>query len=139
MTYNFRGRLDEKNRLTLPPSVRGEFADGVAVITPGFDSTLHLYPKKIWQGEMEKALRVNPKEGDLTPTVLNQQLAAQADYFYSQLQEVTIDAKRGRVTLDAELAERAGLDRDKDWKAVRIPTDTGHYWRIRRAKAKPHL
>lgn len=139
MTYNFRGKLDEKNRLTLPPSVRSEFSDGVAVITPGFDQTIHLYPRKIWTGEMEKALRVNPNTDDRTPTVLNQQLASQADFFYSQLQEVTIDAKRGRATLDAELLEFSGLDRDKDWKAVRIPTDTGSYWRIRRAKVKPKL
>lgn len=118
--------------------MRSEFADGVAVITPGFDTTLHLYPSKVW-AEMEKALKVNPSSDDRTPTVLNQKLAAQADYFYSQLQEVTIDAKRGRVTLDAELAEVAGLDKDKDWKAIRIPTETGHYWRIRRARSTPKL
>jgi len=138
MIYNFRGRLDEKNRLTLPPLVRGEFADGNCVITPGFNQTLHLYPKKVW-GEVEKALKVNPKEGDKTPTVLNQELAETADYFYSQLQEVTIDAKRGRVTLDQELAELSGLDKEKDWKAVRIPSDTGSYWRIRKLSAKPKL
>ncbi len=138
MIYNFRGRLDEKNRLTLPPLVRGEFADGIAVVTPGFNQSLHLYPKKVW-GEVEKALKVNPKEGDKTPTVLNRELAEMADYFYSQLQEVTIDAKRGRITLDQELAEASGLDKEKDWKAVRIPADTGSYWRIRKLSAKPKL
>ncbi len=136
--YNFKGKLDDKNRLTIPAELRTEF-EGALIITPGFDGSLHLYTENVWRQELEPALRVNPQEGDQTPAILNQQLAAQADYFYSDLQSTRLDEKRGRITIELELVIRAGLEEFKDYKAVKMPTATGHYWRIRRADRRPTI
>ena len=40
--------LDEKNRLTLPAKLRGDFEDGV-VVTRGLDGCLHAWPQEAWQ------------------------------------------------------------------------------------------
>ena len=51
----FERKLDDKRRLTIPAELRAEFAGGV-VITRGFQKYLHVYPKVIWDEEMEVAL-----------------------------------------------------------------------------------
>ena len=51
----FQRKLDDKRRLTIPSEVRAEFTTGV-VITRGFGQYLHLYPKEIWDREVEAAL-----------------------------------------------------------------------------------
>ena len=136
--YNFKGKLDDKNRLTIPAELRSEF-EGTLMITPGFDGSLHLYTENVWQKELEPALQVNPRGDDQTPTILNQQLAAQADYFYSDLQVTRLDEKRGRITIDLDLVIRADLNEVKDYKAIKMPTGSGYYWRLRRADRRSTL
>ena len=51
----FERRLDDKRRLTIPVEVRAEFVSGV-VLTRGFGQYLHLYPKSVWEGDVEAAL-----------------------------------------------------------------------------------
>lgn len=136
--YNFKGKLDDKNRLTIPAEVRSEF-EGILIITPGFDGSLHLYTENVWKEELEPALTVNPQGDDRTPAILNQHLAAQADFFYSDLQTTRLDEKRGRITLEQDLMVRAGLHEVRDYKAIKMPATTGHYWKIRRADRRPTL
>jgi DNA-binding transcriptional regulator/RsmH inhibitor MraZ len=52
----FARKLDDKNRLTLPSEVRDEFAEGI-VITRGFGTYLHAYPKEVWQQDVESRLK----------------------------------------------------------------------------------
>jgi DNA-binding transcriptional regulator/RsmH inhibitor MraZ len=134
--YNFKGKLDDKNRLTIPADLRSEFS-GPLVVTPGFDGSLHLYTENVWEQELEPALKVKIDD-DQRPTILNQQLAAQADFFYSDLQQTRHD-DRGRLTIEYDLVVRADLHEVRDFKAVRVPTETGHYWKIRRADRRPKL
>jgi MraZ protein len=64
----FERKLDEKRRLTIPVELRNEFATGV-VITRGFGQYLHLYPKHVWDREVEPALKgsiLDEKIADLT-------------------------------------------------------------------------
>ena len=129
--YNFKGRLDEKNRMTIPADLRHEFEGTDIIITPGFKDYLHLYTEKVWKEEMERALGFN--NNDQAPIILNEELADLNDRFLSDLVVTRIDAKRGRVTLDQNLLEHAGMDRARDWVAVRMPAGNGSYWRVRRA------
>lgn len=134
--YNFRGKLDDKNRLTIPADVRADFEGKQLVITPGFEGSLHLYTDNVWEESMMPALSVNPKIDDATPAILNQTLASQADYFLGDLQQATLDP-RGRLVLDTELVIMSGLNEVKDWKAVKVPA--GNYWRIRRLDRRPQM
>ena len=52
----FERKLDEKRRLTIPSELREEFASGI-VVTRGFGEYLHLYPKAVWDEDMEVALQ----------------------------------------------------------------------------------
>ena len=49
----FERRLDDKRRLTIPSELREEFLSGV-VLTRGFGTYLHLYPKSVWEQEVER-------------------------------------------------------------------------------------
>ena len=51
----FERKLDDKRRLTIPAELRAEFASGV-VVTRGFKKYLHLYPKSVWDQEVEPDL-----------------------------------------------------------------------------------
>lgn len=129
----FKRKLDDKNRLTLPAEVRAEFEDH-AVITPGFKNYLHLYSQKTWEGEMRQALSGSWKtEGD-RPTILDEELADLADRFLDGMQSSTLDQKQGRITIDQQLLEYAGLDRAGEVVATRIPTTNGWYWRLKAPK-----
>ena len=52
----FERKLDDKRRLTIPAELRHEFASGV-VITRGFQDYLHLYPKAVWDEDVEPELK----------------------------------------------------------------------------------
>ena len=54
----FERKLDDKRRLTMPAELREEFASGV-VLTRGFGKYLHLYPRRVWDKEVESALQGN--------------------------------------------------------------------------------
>jgi len=110
----FERKLDDKRRLTLPPELRDEFASG-AVITQGFKNYLHMYPKSVWDEQVEPAL-----QGD----ILDERTADLNVQFRMGKIEGEIDSKQGRITLEQHLLDYAGIDRDI--AAVRA----GRYWRL---------
>jgi MraZ protein len=110
----FQRKLDDKRRLTIPTELRSEFSSG-AVITRGFQNYLHLYPKHVWDDEVESRLK-----GD----ILDERIADLNVQFRMGKIEGEIDAKQGRLTLEQHLLEYAGID--KSVSCVRV----GKYWRI---------
>lgn len=114
----FERKLDDKRRLGIPAELRAEFASGV-VITKGFKNYLHLYPKSVWDEQVEPQLSGN---------ILDEKTADLNVQFRMGLVEDTIDAKQGRVTLEQHLLDHAGISRDV------VAVRAGRYWRL---MAKP--
>jgi len=112
----FERRLDDKRRLTIPAELREEFLSGV-VLTRGFGRYLHLYPKNIWDREVEPALSG-------AGSILDEKIADTNVQFRRGKTEADLDQKQGRVTIEQHLLEYAGIDRD--FVAVRA----GAYWRL---------
>ena len=110
----FQRKLDDKRRLTIPTELRAEFASGV-VVTRGFQKYLHVYPKHVWDDEVEQRLK-----GD----ILDERIADLNVQFRMGKSEGIIDAKQGRISLEQHLVEYAGINRDI--VAVRV----GKYWRL---------
>ncbi|MDQ5912888.1 MAG: transcriptional regulator MraZ [Patescibacteria group bacterium] len=110
----FQRKLDDKRRLTIPAELRAEFASGV-VVTRGFGSYLHLYPKDVWEQTVEPALR-----GD----ILDEAIADKNVRLRMGKIESSLDLKQGRFTLENHLLEYAKIA--KDITAVRA----GQYWRL---------
>jgi MraZ protein len=111
----FERKLDDKNRLTIPAEVRPEFEGGKVIITRGFAKYLHLYTEKIWNEEMEPALK-----GD----ILDERTADLNVQFRTGKTGTSMDQKQGRITLEQHLLDFAGID--KEVVAVRA----GKYWRL---------
>jgi MraZ protein len=114
----FERRLDEKRRLTIPAELRSEFASGV-VITRGFQDYLHLYPKAVWDEEVEPQLK---------GSILDEHVADLNVQFRMGRVEDTIDAKQGRITLEQHHVEHAHITREV------VAVRAGRYWRL---QAKP--
>jgi DNA-binding transcriptional regulator/RsmH inhibitor MraZ len=76
---------------------------------------LHLYPKTVWDGDVEPLL-----EGD----ILDERTADLNVQFRMGKTEAGIDEKQGRITIEQHLLDHAGID--KEVVAVRV----GKYWRI---------
>lgn len=112
----FERRLDDKRRLTVPSELREEFLSGV-VITRGFDTYLHLYPKTVWEAEVEPALNASG-------SILDQKIADFNVQFRRGKTEADLDEKQGRITIEQHLLDYANIDRDI--VAVRV----GAYWRL---------
>jgi MraZ protein len=112
----FERRLDDKRRLTIPAELRTEFISGV-VLTPGFGPYLHLYPKAIWDGEVETALSASG-------SILDEKIADVNVQFRRGKTEAELDQKQGRIVIEQHLLDYASLD--KDIVAVRA----GKYWRL---------
>jgi MraZ protein len=112
----FERRLDDKRRLTIPAELRTEFISGV-VLTRGFGNYLHLYPKAIWDGEVELALSA-------TGSILDEKTADVNVQFRRGKTEAELDQKQGRVTIEQHLLEYAGIDRDI------VAVRAGKYWRL---------
>ncbi|MDB5164499.1 MAG: hypothetical protein JWL89_125 [Candidatus Saccharibacteria bacterium] len=110
----FERKLDDKRRLTTPTELRAEFSSGV-VVTRGFQKYLHLYPKSVWDEEVEPLLKGN---------ILDEQTADLNVQFRMGKAESVIDDKQGRITLEQHLLSYAGIERDV--VAVRV----GKYWRL---------
>lgn len=110
----FQRKLDDKRRLTIPAELRSEFASGV-VLTRGFSNYLHIYPKSVWDEQVEPQLQGN---------ILDEQTADLNVKFRMGKCESPLDEKQGRITLETHLIEYAGID--KDIVAVRA----GRYWRL---------
>jgi len=111
----FERRLDDKRRLTIPTEIRQEFESGV-VATRGFGQYLHLYPKNIWDRDVEAALQ--------SDSILDEGTADLNVRFRRGKTEAELDQKQGRVTLEQHLLDYAKIDRDI--VAVRV----GRYWRL---------
>jgi MraZ protein len=110
----FQRKLDDKRRLTIPAELRVEFASGV-VVTRGFQKYLHIYPQAVWDEEVEPVLKGN---------ILDEKTADLNVQFRTGKVEGDIDQKQGRITLEQDLLEYAGITRDV--VAVRV----GKYWRL---------
>ncbi len=110
----FQRKLDDKRRLTIPAEVRSEFASGV-VVTRGFKKYLHLYPKTVWDGQVEPLLEGN---------MLDEQTADLNVQFRTGKVESATDDKQGRITLEQHLLDYAGINHEV--VAIRV----GKYWRL---------
>jgi division/cell wall cluster transcriptional repressor MraZ len=111
----FERKLDDKNRLTIPAELRHEFEGGHVILTRGFKQYLHLYPEKVWNEQMEPALK-----GD----ILDERTADLNVQFRTGKSAGGMDAKQGRITLEQHLLDYAGIT--KEVVAVRA----GSYWRL---------
>jgi MraZ protein len=112
----FTRKLDDKHRLTIPTELRNEFASGI-VLTRGFGDYLHMYPRTVWEREVEPALQ---------GSILEERVADLNVKFRRGKTAADLDAKQGRVTIEQHLLEHAGITRELE--AVRA----GAYWRIMR-------
>ena len=110
----FQRKLDDKRRLTIPTELRAEFASGV-VLTRGFQKYLHLYPKSVWDDEVEPLLKGN---------ILDEKTADLNVQFRMGKTDGAIDDKQGRLVIEQHLLDHAGIN--KDVVAVRV----GKYWRL---------
>lgn len=113
----FERKLDDKRRLTIPAEVRAEFASGV-VVTRGFKQYLHLFPRNVWEEEVEPQLKGN---------ILDERTADLNVQLRSGKTEGDIDDKQGRIVIEQHLLDYAGID--KSVVAVRA----GRYWRLQAA------
>lgn len=114
MVDYFERKLDDKRRLTIPAELRAEFANGV-IVTRGFKKYLHLYPRSIWEHQVEPKLQGNIL--DETTADLNVQ-------FRMGKSDSSLDDKQGRITLEQHLLDYAGIT----GKVVAIRA--GQYWRL---------
>lgn len=110
----FERKLDDKRRLTIPTELRNEFASGV-VLTQGFGNYLHLYPRHIWDREVEPAL---------TGSILDENVADLNVRFRRGKTSAELDQKQGRVTVEQHLLDYAGITRDV------VAVRAGAYWRL---------
>jgi MraZ protein len=110
----FERKLDDKRRLTIPAELRAEFASGV-VITQGFQQYLHLYPKAVWDEDVEPQLKGN---------ILDEQTADLNVRFRMGRVETGIDEKQGRITLEQHHLDFAHIKRDV------VAVRAGRYWRL---------
>ena len=113
-TDYFERKLDDKRRLTIPAELRAEFASGV-VVTRGFQQYLHLYPKTVWDAQVESQLQGN---------VLDERTADLNVQFRMGKTEAVLDQKQGRVMLEQHLLDYAGIKRNV------VAVRAGRYWRI---------
>src|SRR5262245_61710720 len=98
----FERKLDDKRRLTIPTELRAEFKSGV-VLTRGFGKYLHLYPKDIWDSEVEPALQGN---------ILDEETADKNVRFRMGKTVDAMDSKQGRIGIEQHLLDYAGIKRD---------------------------
>ncbi len=110
----FERKLDDKRRLTIPAELRAEFQSGV-VITRGFQKYLHLYPKSVWDEQVESQLKGN---------ILDEQTADLNVKFRSGKTEGELDEKQGRFTIEQHLLDYSGISRDI------VAVRAGQYWRL---------
>jgi len=119
-TDYFERKLDDKRRLTIPAELRNEFASGV-VLTRGFGQYLHLYPKSVWDREVESALSASG-------SILDEKIADMNVRFRRGKTEAELDQKQGRVTIEQHLLDYAKIDRSM------VAVRAGAYWRITAAE-----
>lgn len=112
----FERRLDDKRRLTIPAELREEFLSGV-VLTRGFGNYLHLYPKSVWEEEVEPAL-------NSSGNILDEKIADVNVQFRRGKTEAELDQKQGRVSIEQHLLDYSNITRDI------VAVRAGAYWRL---------
>ncbi len=112
----FERKLDDKRRLTIPSELRAEFASGI-VLTRGFGQYLHLYPKQVWEQEVEPALNASG-------SILDEKIADVNVQFRRGKTELELDQKQGRVVIEQHLLDYAHIEREV------VAVRAGQYWRI---------
>ena len=110
----FERRLDDKRRLTIPTELRAEFASGW-VLTKGFKNYLHLYPRAVWNEQVEPQLQ---------GSILDEEVADLNVKLRMGKTDGELDQKQGRITIEQHLLDHAGVNREV--RAVRA----GRYWRL---------
>lgn len=110
----FERKLDDKRRLTIPAEIRGKLQNGV-VITRGFGKYLHMYPKDVWD------LQVEPK---LAGDILDERIADLNVQFRMGKVEANLDEKQGRITLEVHQLKYAGIRKDV------VAVGVGQYYRL---------
>jgi DNA-binding transcriptional regulator/RsmH inhibitor MraZ len=85
------------------------------VLTRGFGQYLHLYPKQVWDKEVEPSLG---------GSIFDERIADLTVRFRRGKTEAELDQKQGRVTIEQHLLDYAGIDREL--VAIRV----GAYWRL---------
>lgn len=113
-TDYFQRKLDDKRRLSIPAELRAEFESGV-VLTRGFKQYLHLYPRDVWDADVESAL---------TGNILDEQVADLNVRFRSGKISSELDGKQGRITIEQHLLDYAGITHEV------IAVRAGKYWRL---------
>lgn len=119
MVDYFERKLDDKRRLTIPAELRDEFAGGV-VVSRGFKNYLHLYPKAVWDEQVEPELQGN---------ILDEKTADLNVQFRTGKSDSPLDEKQGRITLEQHLLDYAGIKREV------VAVRAGRYWRLMAAQA----
>ena len=99
ITDYFERKLDDKNRLTIPAELRHEFEGGEVVITRGFGQYLHIYPRTVWDEQVEPELK---------GSILDERVADLNVRMRTGRAVSTMDARQGRITLEQHLLEYAG-------------------------------
>ena len=112
----FERRLDDKRRLTIPSELREELISGV-VLTRGSGTYLHLYPKSIWEQDVELALSA-------TGSILDEKIADVNVQFRRGKTEAELDQKQGRITVEQHLLDYSLITRDI------VAVRAGKYWRL---------
>ena len=112
----FERKLDDKRRLTIPSEIREEFISGV-VLTRGFGRYLHLYPKSIWEQEVEPALSASAN-------ILDEKIADVNVQFRRGKTEAELDQKQGRITIEQHLLDYGKISHDV------VAVRAGSYWRL---------
>jgi len=133
LTGTFTRTLDEKLRVAIPKPLRDALGcppGGVLFVTPGTDGSLGLFTEESFARLAKRLRRASPTAGHVR---------AFARLFFGRAQRVELDAQ-GRVRIDTELAELAGLTREvfligvedhlELWDAAR--------WRQYLAERRPH-
>lgn len=94
----YRHNIDDKNRISLPKSYRGQLG-GTIVVTRGLDNCLFCYPLSEWQKIAKKLGEMGI--GQASTRSFNR-------FILSGAQEVNVD-KVGRIVLPEHLKEFAGI------------------------------
>jgi len=78
---------------------------------------LHLYPKSVWEQEVEPALNASG-------SILDEKIADTNVQFRRGKTEAELDQKQGRITVEQHLLDYAAITRDV------VAVRAGQYWRI---------
>ncbi len=102
----FRGHfdysLDAKNRLNVPPKFRAAFSDGM-VLVRGLEPCVWLWPPAAFESFTKQVL------GNLSP--LSAERRKLTRFVAGESFDADLDAA-GRITLNSDLIEHAGIDRE---------------------------